>query len=74
VPILAETQGNPSGVTYQYQDFVAGADPPFVRFGFAVMDFDQDKLHVQYLTENGVPHQQEDIVAVAGAAQSSGSV
>jgi hypothetical protein len=73
VPILAETQYNPPEVIYQYQDFVAGGDPLFARFGFAVMDFDNQKLHVQYLGENGIPHQQEDIVAVAGAAQSTGS-
>lgn len=70
VPILAESPTNPPGVTYQYQDFVAGSKPPFARFGFAVMDFNNDMLHVRYLGENGIPHQQEDIVAVATAARS----
>jgi hypothetical protein len=69
VPIVAETQANPPGVIYQYQDFVAGSNPHFARFGFAVLDFNQDQLRVQYLGENGAPHWQEDIVAVVGAAQ-----
>ncbi len=69
VPILAEKQVNPPGVSYQYQDFVAGMNPAFGRFGFAVMDFNEDKLHVTYLGENGAPHQEEDIVAASRAAQ-----
>lgn len=68
VPIVAETQPNPPGVSYQFQDFVPGSQPHFARFGFAVMDFNQDQLRVQYLGETGAPHQQENIVALAGAA------
>lgn len=73
VPIVAETQLNPPGVTYQFQDFVARTTPPFGRFGFAVMDFNQDQLHVQYLGENGVPHQEEDIVTAVAAGSSVGN-
>jgi hypothetical protein len=73
VPIVAEKQGNPAGVSYQFQDFVAGMNPAFARFGFTVMDFNQDRLHVQYLGENGIPHQEEDIVAVTAAGSSIGN-
>jgi hypothetical protein len=68
VPIMAETMPCPDGVAYAYQDFVAGTKPQFARFGFTVLDFNKDKLHVQYLGENGVPHMVEDIVAAAQAA------
>jgi hypothetical protein len=66
VPIVADNKPNPPGVIYRYRDFVPGISPPFARFGFAVMDFNHDQLHVRYLRENGVPHREEDILASAG--------
>lgn len=68
LPIVADQMPNPDGVTYEFQDFVAASKPPFAHFGFAVFDFDADKLHVQYLGEYGVPHIEEDIVAASGAS------
>lgn len=74
VPIIADKRPNPPGVNYQYHDFVPGTDPAFARFGFVVMDFDNEKLHVQYLGENGVPHYHEELTADATVSKPAGQV
>jgi hypothetical protein len=42
---------------------VVGTDPHFARFGFAVADCDNQRMHVQYIMEDGTPHNAEDIVS-----------
>ena len=74
VPVLADSRPLPPGVAYLYRDFVAGTNPPFARFGFAVMDFNEHRLRVQYLSENGKPHHQEEIIASSEANKPAGQI
>ncbi len=67
VPVSPQTAASVPGVSYRYDAVVPGTNPPVLRLGFAVMDFNRDKLHVQYLGENGVPHADDYIEAAAAA-------
>jgi hypothetical protein len=63
VPVLAPSGPAPDGILYEFGDWVVGTDPHFARFGFAVADCDNQRMHVQYIMEDGTPHNAEDIVA-----------
>lgn len=65
VPVLAPTGPMPAGVQYEFGDWVVGTDPHFARFGFAVIDCANEHLHVQYLIEDGSPHNEEDFTPAA---------
>lgn len=65
VPVLAPTDPLPQGVTYEFGDWVVGTEPRLARFGFAVLDFAGERLHVEYVNEDGVPHNMEDLVSAA---------
>jgi hypothetical protein len=73
VPVFPQKLAKAPGIDYRAEAVVAGSNPPVLRFGFAVMDFEADKLHVRYLGENGTPQAEERIEAVAGARTSIGN-
>ena len=70
VPVLAPSALMPDGVQYEFGDWVVGTDPHFARFGFAVIDCIGQSLHVEYVDEDGVPHNSEDYAAPGAAAAS----
>ena len=59
VPVWAELKKPPSGVTYQYQEWLANGLEKFARFGFAVLDFYESNINVRYINELGIPHKDE---------------
>lgn len=61
VPVLATTDALPAGVQYEFGDWVVGTEPHLARFGFAVADFDNEGMHVEYLNEDGTIHNLEDL-------------
>jgi hypothetical protein len=64
VPVLASTGPLPAGVQYEFGDWVVGTEPHLARFGFAVADFDNERMHVEYLNEDGIAHNFEDLLPV----------
>jgi hypothetical protein len=72
VPVLAPTAPMPAGVLYEFGDWVVGTEPRFARFGFAVIDCVDEDMHVEYLTEDGTPHNAEDFISVEGKSASQG--
>jgi hypothetical protein len=59
VPVLAPPGPLPKGVQYEFGDWVVGTDPHFARFGFAVMDCDNELMRLTYVIEDGIPHNHE---------------
>jgi hypothetical protein len=60
VPVWASTKPSPPGVIYEYQEyFFGGVGEKFARFGFAILDFDADKIAVRYVNERGEEHYRE---------------
>jgi hypothetical protein len=74
VPVLGCRANTPDAVSFVYDECVPGTNPPFARFGFVVMDFNENALHVRYLGENGMPYKDENIVAAAAAGQTSNPI
>jgi Calcineurin-like phosphoesterase len=68
VPVLAPSAPMPAGVSYEFGDWVVGTDPHFARFGFSVIDCANQRMHVQYVMEDGIPHNEEDFTSAASAA------
>jgi hypothetical protein len=68
VPALAPSGSLPSGVSYEFGDWVVGTEPHFARFGFAVVDCANERMHVQYIMEDGTPHNEEDVTSATRAA------
>ncbi len=62
VPVLAPEGPAPDGIMYEFGDWVVGTDPKFARFGFAVADCDNQRMHVEYVNEDGTSHYSEDFV------------
>jgi hypothetical protein len=71
VPVLGSNANSPDMISFVYEECVPGTDPPFARFGFVVLDFNDQALHVRYLGETGLPYREEDIVELATAAPGS---
>jgi hypothetical protein len=63
VPMLAPSDLMPAGVSYEFGDWVADNEPHFAKFGFAVIDCDADRIHVQYINEDGAPHNVENFTS-----------
>ena len=70
MPVLAPSALMPDGVQYEFGNWVVGTDPHFARVGFAVIDCIGQSLHVEYVDEDGVPHNSEDYAAPGAAAAS----
>jgi hypothetical protein len=68
VPVLAPSAPMPEGVKYEFGDWVVGTEPHFARFGFAVVDCANERMHVQYIMEDGKPHNEDDVSSAARAA------
>ena len=62
VPVLAPKDLAPATVTYEFGDWVVGTEPRLARFGFAVVDCVDERMHVKYVNEDGTPHNFEDLV------------
>ena len=60
VPVLAPAAPLPAEVMYEFGDWVPGTEPRLARFGFAVVDCVDERMHVEYVMEDGVPHNRED--------------
>jgi hypothetical protein len=69
VPVLAPTAPMPEGVMYEFGDWVPGTEPRLARFGFAVVDCVNERMHVEYVMEDGVPHNREDFAGSSAAAR-----
>ena len=63
VPVLAPSVAAPKGIMYEFGDWVVGTEPRLARFGFAVIDCEDERMHVEYVNEDGEPHNAEDFVA-----------
>ena len=63
VPVLAPSAPMPKGVQYEFGDWVLGTEPHFARFGFAVADCANERMHVTYVMEDGTPHNEEDFIS-----------
>jgi hypothetical protein len=68
VPVLAPSAPMPDGVCYEFGDWVVGTDPHFARFGFVVIDCVNERMHIQYIMEDAMPHNTEDFVADSSVA------
>ena len=61
VPVFARSEDTlPQDVTYEFGDWVLETEPRFARFGFVVIDCQNDHMKVQYVDENGTPHNFDD--------------
>jgi hypothetical protein len=57
VPVFASSRDPlPDNVTYEFGDWVLETEPQFARFGFVVIDCQDDQMKVQYVNEDGTPH------------------
>jgi Calcineurin-like phosphoesterase len=72
VPVLAPSAPMPDGVRYEFGDWVVGTDPHFARFGFVVIDCVNERMHIQYIMEDAMPHNTEDFVADSSVAAGQG--
>jgi hypothetical protein len=61
VPVFLTSAAAPRGVSYEFGDWLVGTMPKLARFGFVVLDFDGGRIHAQYLNEDSVPHNLEDL-------------
>jgi hypothetical protein len=61
VPVWAPTASKPAGVEFEYALFVESGLEKFLKFGFAVLDFERDKIGVKYIGENGQPYWSETL-------------
>jgi hypothetical protein len=61
VPVYASSGALPEGVIWEFRDSFRDGFETFARFGFAVLDFDPDRLSVQYIDENGTVNRREEI-------------
>jgi hypothetical protein len=59
VPVYALNDDLPTGVTWEFKESFSSGLESFARFGFAVLDFDSDKLKVRYLDEDGAENYAE---------------
>jgi len=56
VPVWAPTAAKPMGVEFEYTGSIASGLEQFLRFGFAVLDFDGANIGVQHIGEDGKPY------------------
>jgi hypothetical protein len=61
VPVYASSSSLPAGVSYEYQGALDKGFESWALFGFAVLDFDDDRIHVRYINENGEEHFSETL-------------
>jgi hypothetical protein len=53
VPVWVSRDPKPPGVEFEYNAFVESGLERFLKFGFAVLDFDGDKIGEQHIGEDG---------------------
>ena len=61
VPVWAPRKPKPLGVEFEYSAFLESGLEQFQRFGFAVLDFDDDKIGVRHIGEDGEPYWTETL-------------
>lgn len=61
VPFYVSKKKLPFGVTYEYQEGFRDYVERWNYFGFAVLDFEETKIHVSYINERGMVHHQETL-------------
>jgi hypothetical protein len=61
VPVWAPRKPKPLGVEFEYTEFIQSGLEDFLKFGFAVLDFEGDTIGVRYLGENGNPYWTETL-------------
>ncbi|HKX33175.1 MAG TPA: metallophosphoesterase [Blastocatellia bacterium] len=61
VPVWASSAPVPDGVQYEYKGKFDTGLETWAIFGFAVLDFDDWRINVRYINENGVEHHRETL-------------
>jgi hypothetical protein len=63
VPTYAPSAPTPPTVLYEFRDSFGGFFEKWSLFGFAVLDFEDDRIQVRYLNEDGQQHHKETLHA-----------
>ena len=61
VPVYASSGSLPAGVSYEYQGALEKGFESWALFGFAMLDFDDGRIHARYINENGEEHFSETL-------------
>ena len=61
IPFYKSSGALPAGVLYEYSDGFDDFLETWNYFGFAVLDFDDDKITVRYINERGTEHYRETL-------------
>jgi hypothetical protein len=61
VPVYASNGPLPAGVQYVYEDALDEGFERWTLFGFAVLDFNNERITVRYINENGIMHHSENM-------------
>ena len=63
VPVYAPSGAAPATVDYEFRDSFGGLFEHWSLFGFAVVDFEDDRMKVRYVNEDGQTHHEETLKA-----------
>jgi hypothetical protein len=61
IPFHVSKSDPPAGVIYDYHEGFQDLLESWNYFGFVVLDFDDDRIHVSYINEQGTKHHEEVI-------------
>jgi hypothetical protein len=61
IPFYLSKTNPPAGVIYEYHDGFQDLLESWNYFGFVVLDFEDDRIHVSYMNEQGTKHYEEVI-------------
>lgn len=54
--LVDEARARPPGLVYEYRKVYGTGWQPWITFGFVVLDVDGDKMHAEYIDEDGNHH------------------